>query len=108
MQFARTPEQTTADEMTERWLRAWRERDHTPLPAPERTHRPQPRPEVVPQVATRLEPPLDGGWIRSRLTAGEVHDLRQAGVPVMDDWRALDLTSGLYNERGVVVMDVRS
>ena len=85
----------TAADLSADW---WR---RTQIPAAERTHRPP-----APKVATHLRKPLDGGWIRDRISEGQALDLRNQGVPVLDSWQSLHLTSGLY-DGGVVVMDMR-
>ena len=70
-------------------------------PAPERIATPP-----LPTVAVRLQPPIaDGSWPRRRISQVEVDAARKWGVPVCQSWAHVDLTSGLYHELGVVVLD---
>lgn len=65
------------------------------LMAPERTHRPAVPAAEVGTLVTRV----DGGWKRERITTVP------AGVPACRTWTEVDLTSGLYDTTGVVVLD---
>jgi hypothetical protein len=74
------------------------EYDPTPLP-PDR--------QAAPTIGVRLlrDPSQLSGWRRSRITAREVDQARRARVPVCASWDGVDLSSGLYDASGVVVLD---